>query len=291
MIKIIEVKAPTLEDAIERGLKEMGVKSREDVEIEVIAKGGLFQKAVVKMSKEQTVCEVVEDFINGTLAKMNIQSQAIAIQKDDTIYVEIEGDDASRAIGYRGEALDALQYLALTMVNNGESFFKVVVNAESYREKRTETLVNLAKKLAYKANNTGRKVVLEPMNPFERRIIHTTLQDSGLAKTESEGEEPNRHVVIYPNERRAHEQGERSERPYREGGNRPYNRDNRGGQGNRNGSRDNRGRDGRSRDDRPVGQSIKHDSIGKLLSDENLAPVEKKSTPGKFKSFGQKKGF
>lgn len=143
--------------------------------------------------------EQLEEFINGTLSRMGLVSKATAVDEDDTITVSISGEDSSVAIGYRGDTLDALQYLALTFLNeNRGNQKKVVVDCENYRAKRKETLTNLANKLAEKANRIARKIALEPMNPFERRIIHNALAESGIATTMSEGDEPNRYVVIIP---------------------------------------------------------------------------------------------
>ena len=150
------------------------------------------------MTTKSTPVELTEKFVEELLKKMNIKAEPIVTEVDGVIYVDIEGDDASLAIGYRGETLDAIQYLTLTVLNQNKQFKKVVVNTGNYREKRELTLITLANRLAEKAYRTGKKVSLEPMNPFERRIIHSALQDSAKATTTSEGEEPNRHIVIIP---------------------------------------------------------------------------------------------
>ncbi len=150
------------------------------------------------MTTKSTPVELADKFVSELLQKMNIKAEAIVTEVDGVIYVDVEGEDASHVIGYRGETLDAIQYLTLTVLNQGKQFKKVVVNTGNYREKRELTLITLANRLAEKAYRTGRKVALEPMNPFERRIIHSALQDSAKATTTSEGEDPNRHVVIIP---------------------------------------------------------------------------------------------
>jgi len=198
MNKTIEVKAQSVELAIEEGLRQLNA-TRDRVKVEVLNNGGLFQKASVSMTLIPTPVERAENFVNGILNKMGIKAEAIAHEKDDVIYVDIVGEGSGAVIGYRGEGLDAIQYLTLTVINEeSKSFKKVIVNAENYREKREQTLISLAYRLADKAYRTGKKVALEPMNPFERRIIHSALQDSYKATTASEGEEPNRHVVIVP---------------------------------------------------------------------------------------------
>ena len=161
------------------------------------------------------------------------------------------------------------QYLALILVNErGHNFIRVSINAENYREKRVETLESLANRLAYKAYRTGRKVELEPMNPFERRVIHTALQNSKFATTESEGEDMNRHIVIVPKEGGVRE-GYDNDR----GGRRPDNRRN----------DRNRGRNGERRENRTEAPAVK--SAEDTATEFNL----KKNGPPKFKSFGYTK--
>ena len=198
MEKSIETQASSVDIAVEKALVELGV-SRDKVDVEVLAKGGLFSKAKVRVTVKDTVADKMAEFINGTLERMGLTSRATVEEKDNTLYITIQGDDSGVAIGYRGEALDAFQYLALTFLNEHKcEFKKVVVDCENYREKRKETLTALAEKLAQKAVRLCRKIALEPMNPFERRIIHSALADSEIADTESEGEEPQRYIVIIP---------------------------------------------------------------------------------------------
>ena len=115
----------------------------------------------------------------------------------NTYNVELKGDDMGILIGKRGQTLDSLQYLANLAVNkNSEEYIKVKIDTEDYRKRRKETLENLAKNIAYKVKRTKRPVSLEPMNPFERRVIHSALQNDKFVTTHSEGEEPYRHVVV-----------------------------------------------------------------------------------------------
>lgn len=198
MEKFAVAKASSIDLAVEKALQELGV-SRDRVEVEVLAKGGLFQKAEVKVTVIETAATLAEDFVNGILEKMGLVSRATAVETDGTVTVTVSGEDSGTAIGYRGEALDAIQFLARTYLNQEkQSSAKVVIDCENYREKRRETLTALALRLAEKAHRTCRKVVLEPMNPFERRIIHSALLDSEIAETHSEGEDAQRHVVIVP---------------------------------------------------------------------------------------------
>lgn len=197
-METIEIKASTVEKAVEQGLAQLDI-TRENAEIEVMQEGGLFKQAVVKITKKESVSDRIIGFLNGLFEHMQLRCYAACEEKSGELSVDITGTDSGVVIGYRGEVLDAIQYLALILANQKDSeFVRVSINAENYREKREQTLDNLAKRLAYKAFKTGRSVVLEPMNPFERRIIHSALAESDYATTKSEGEDANRHVVIVP---------------------------------------------------------------------------------------------
>ena len=116
---------------------------------------------------------------------------------NNNVEVELKGNDMGILIGKRGQTLDSLQYLTNLAVNrNSEDYYKVKIDTEDYRKRRKETLENLAKNIAYKVKRTKRPVSLEPMNPFERRVIHSALQNDRFVTTHSEGEEPYRHVVV-----------------------------------------------------------------------------------------------
>lgn len=269
----IEVKASSVEKAIEEGLKELGIE-RENAEIEVLQEGGLFSKAVVTVQRKETPADIVIDFLNGLFERMNLRCYADCEVKDEEIVVNITGSDSGVIIGYRGEVLDAIQYLALILVNeSGHNFIRVSINAENYREKRIETLESLANRLAYKAYRTGRKVELEPMNPFERRVIHTALQNSKYATTESEGEDMNRHIVIVP-----------KEGGVREGYEERNGRRNDGRRNDRNRRNDSRDRRGNRNDSRQESAPVKPVE-DPTLTEFNL----KKNGPPKFKSFGYTK--
>ena len=141
----------------------------------------------------------ISEFLKTVLNKMGLNCVVDAEQADDAVALVISGDDAPVAIGYRGETLDALQYLCSLQLNGRESGFKrVTLDAEGYRAKREKTLQRLAMNLEQKVKRTGREAKLEPMNPYERRIIHTTLQNSKYVTTQSEGQGTARHVVISP---------------------------------------------------------------------------------------------
>ena len=202
----MEFTGKTVEDAILDGLKTLGVE-RENAEIKVIKEEvkGLFgilkSPAVVEVSKKLTGGERAVEFLEGIFNKMEIEAKANLVSDGDNIVINIITTSSASVIGYRGEVLDSLQSLAGAVANIGnKNYVRVVVDCENYREKREETLIGLAKKLADKAVRQGRDISLEPMNPYERRVIHSTLADSETVTTKSEGKEPNRFVVIVPNE-------------------------------------------------------------------------------------------
>lgn len=200
----IEVTAKTVDDAITEGLIKLGTTS-DKVEYEVIEKGssgflGIGSKpAVIKIRKKSTLEDVIRDFLSDVFKAMDMVVE-IVINKDEdskVIEVELRGDDMGVLIGKRGQTLDSLQYLTNLAANRqSEEYVKVKLDTEDYRKRRKETLENLAKNIAYKVKRTRRPVSLEPMNPFERRIIHSALQNDKFVCTHSEGEEPFRHVVV-----------------------------------------------------------------------------------------------
>ncbi len=278
MKKSIEVKASTIDIAVENALLELGT-TRDKVEVEVLQKGGLFSKAIVRVTEIDGAAVMAEEFVNGILEKMGLSSRATVEDKNGTLYIEIAGEDSGVAIGYRGEALDAFQYLVLTYLNQEKcDFKKVVVDSENYREKRRETLTALALRLAEKAHRTCRKIELEPMNPFERRVIHSALADSEIASTASEGEDSQRHVVIIPKgvEIKEDRKGRRDGR-----------RDNR---------RDDKRRSDRKDDDRPRRErkpreeepEVPDGNVYRYFTEQDdfVKPAAVKTGPPKFKSFG-----
>ena len=289
MEKSIETQASSVDLAVEKALVELGV-SKDKVDVEVISKGGLFSKAKVRVTVKDSIADKMAEFFNGTLSRMGLSSRASVEDKNGTLYITITGDDSGVAIGYRGEALDAFQYLALTFLNEQKcDFKKVVVDCENYREKRRETLSALALKLAQKALRLQRKIALEPMNPFERRIIHSALADSDIADTESEGEEPNRYIVIIPKgvelkDQRPLKNGEREQR--RDG--KKDRKDSR--KGDRRDSRNRKDRERKPREEEPEAPDGRVYRGYFTEQDDFVKPVVQ-SGPPKFKSFGGKKKF
>lgn len=143
--------------------------------------------------------EFLKNFLDGLFERMGITCTYKFSQKGETIQVDLKSEDSGRIIGHRGETLDSIQYLSRLAIHKTELDYRaVVVQTENYREKREQTLRALAKRLGNKVERTGSKVILEPMKPYERRIIHDTLQSNPKVTTTSEGVEPNRHVVILP---------------------------------------------------------------------------------------------
>lgn len=200
----IEVSAKTVDDAITEALVRLGTTS-DKIEYEVIEKGttgflGFARKdAVIKVRKKNDVLDNIREFLDKVFQAMGLDVQ-IEIEKDEDsniVNVELKGDEMGVLIGKRGQTLDSLQYLTNLAVNkNAENFVKVKIDTEDYRKRRRETLENLAKNIAYKVKRTKHPVSLEPMNPFERRVIHSALQNDKFVTTHSEGDEPYRHVVV-----------------------------------------------------------------------------------------------
>ena len=200
----IEFSAKTVEDALTEASISLGIPSNE-LEYEVIEKGstgflGIGSKnAVIKVRKKFSVEENVKEFLNSVFKAMKMEVEIIVKvdEVDKLIDIELKGDDMGILIGKRGQTLDSLQYLTNLAVNkHSENYYKVKVDTEDYRKRRKETLENLAKNISYKVKRTKRAVELEPMNPFERRVIHSALQNDKFVTTHSEGEEPYRHVVV-----------------------------------------------------------------------------------------------
>lgn len=200
----IEVSAKTVDDALTEALVTLGATS-DQVEYEIIEKGsngflGIGSKnAVIKIRKKQSAEGSVRDFLSQIFAAMQMEVEILVKvdEEEKMIDVELKGAEMGLLIGKRGQTLDSLQYLTNLAVNkNSENYYKVKVDTEDYRKRRKETLENLAKNIAYKVKRTKRPVSLEPMNPFERRVIHSALQNDRYVTTHSEGEEPFRHVVV-----------------------------------------------------------------------------------------------
>jgi spoIIIJ-associated protein len=204
-MKNVTIERSTVEEAIAAALEELKAEN-DEVEIEIIkepSKGffGLGSKdAKVKVTITNGPEERANKFLDILLKKMNIEADYEVNYSDNILKVDITKigeDDKGIIIGKRGKNLDEIQFLLNLMVNKGrQNYVRVIFNVEDYRAKREDTLKRLAVKMADKCRYYKRKVRLEPMNPYERRIIHSTLQDEKDIITYSEGEEPYRKVVI-----------------------------------------------------------------------------------------------
>jgi len=201
----IEKSGKTVEEAIEEALVILNC-TRDQVEVEIIEQGakgflGLGSKlAKVLVSKKNNPEKKAKEFLKEITTLMGL-SVDIECELDDEkhLNIDLKGSSLGVLIGKRGQTLDSLQYLINLVVNKGDApYVSVTLDTENYRQKRKETLENLAYNLAKKAKSTRRNVVLEPMNPYERRIIHAALQNDRHVTTYSQGEEPYRNVVISP---------------------------------------------------------------------------------------------
>ena len=200
----IEVSAKTVDDAITEACQRLVVTS-DKLEYEVIEEGssgflGIGSKpAVIKARAKSSVQDAAKDFLKDVFEAMGLVV-VVNVEYDEiekSMNIELSGDEMGVLIGKRGQTLDSLQYLVSLIVNkNVENYIRVKVDTENYRQRRKETLENLAKNISYKVKRTKRPVSLEPMNPYERRIIHSALQNDKYVTTYSEGEEPFRHVVV-----------------------------------------------------------------------------------------------
>ena len=195
----------SVEAAIDSALKDLGA-TKDQVNITVLeeAKAGIFgigaHQAKVSVELKVDDAKKAADFLDGLFDMLSVPAQTEIKENGEKIVLDVLTTSPTQIIGYRGEMLDALQTLASAAANVGsEEYKRVVLNCENYREKREETLKALALRLADKAVKYGKKFSLEPMNPFERKIIHSALTDNENVKTESQGVEPNRYIVIIPN--------------------------------------------------------------------------------------------
>ena len=203
--KTIEIKSKTKEEAVKEALKELGLEEK-DIEVNVIqnpskgflgligAKEGIYEITVIK--KEEI--EIAKEFVESMLLKSKINAKVNATQERNLIKISIEGKEAACLIGRRGETLDAVQFLTGLALNkiNKDSHMRVIVDIENYRSKREQSLIRYARKVAREVAKTRRTKKLDYMNPYERRIIHSALQNDKYVSTYSEGTDPYRRLVI-----------------------------------------------------------------------------------------------
>jgi len=203
----MEFSGKNVDEALLVALKELKV-TEDKITYEVVNEGskgllGLIgaRSAVIRVTVKEVkkdIQEEAKDFLKGVLNSMDIVAEINIKLEDEMLKVDLTGPKMGLIIGYRGETLDSLQYLTSLVINkkrDGE-YVRVILDTENYRQKREETLERLAEKTAYKVKKYGRPMKLEPMNPYERRIIHSKLQEDDKVKTYSVGDEPFRRVVI-----------------------------------------------------------------------------------------------
>jgi len=204
MIISVEATGKTEEEAISSALEELG-KERDEVSVEILerAKAGFLgigsALAHVRVSYEQSESKAdrAAAFLKGLFEHMGVEAEPEIIETEDGLRIDLVGENVGPLIGRRGETLDAIQHLTNYAVNrSGEDRVRISIDAENYREKREESLRRLAEKVAAKCLKYRRNVTLEPMNAYERHVIHTALQDVKGVTTYSTGSEPNRRVVV-----------------------------------------------------------------------------------------------
>ncbi|MCG8540985.1 MAG: protein jag [Clostridia bacterium] len=203
-MKVVEKADKTIAEAISSALIELNT-TRDRVEVEILeepSKGflGLFggKLAKVRVSVKDDPVEKATEFLEKILDCMKVPAILKTNLKGNNLYMEIVGKDVAILIGRRGQTLDSLQYLVSLVVNSGESdYIRIILDTENYRKKREQTLIKLANKLAYKVKKFKKDITLDPMNPYERRVIHSALQNNPYVGTKSQGDEPHRKVVIF----------------------------------------------------------------------------------------------
>ena len=203
-MEYIEISAKTVNDAITEACQKLGVTS-DKLEYEIIEEGSLgflgigAKPAKIKACAKTSIEDNAKKFLKEVFEAMDL-TVVVTVKYDEenrSMDIDLSGDEMGVLIGKRGQTLDSLQYLVSLVVNKeAEDYIRVKVDTEDYRQRRRETLENLAKNIAYKVKRTKRPVSLEPMNPYERRIIHSALQNDKYVTTHSEGEEPFRRVVV-----------------------------------------------------------------------------------------------
>ncbi|MDF2888537.1 MAG: single-stranded nucleic acid binding domain protein [Lacrimispora sp.] len=202
---MITVSAKTVDEAITKALIKLETTS-DKLEYEIVDKGsnGILgfigsKPAVIRARKKETLEDMAMTFLSDVFSAMDlgVSMEAAFDEGERELSINMSGNDMGILIGKRGQTLDSLQYLVSLVVNKeSEEYIRIKLDTENYRERRKETLETLAKNIAYKVKRTRRPVSLEPMNPYERRIIHSALQNDKFVVTRSDGEEPFRHVVI-----------------------------------------------------------------------------------------------
>lgn len=204
-MRSVEVSAKSVDEAIDEALRELGA-TRDQVDVEVLEEGtrgflGILgaRQARVRVTLRDIVAEKAEkarEFLAGILERMQVEADITVNTRDDMIELVLSGPNMGLLIGRRGVTLNSLQYLVNLYVNRKDDWHRIILDAEGYRARREETLRRLARRVGARVKRTGKRAVLEPMGPHERRIIHLELQDDRQLSTHSEGVDPYRRVVI-----------------------------------------------------------------------------------------------
>ncbi|WP_042147658.1 RNA-binding cell elongation regulator Jag/EloR [Paucisalibacillus sp. EB02] len=195
----------TVDEAVQSALEQLNT-SKDQVQVTIIDEGkkgilGVFgaKRAIVKVTLAKNPIQEAEKFILNVVKNMNVDVDVTTTVEDNHITFDLAGEKIALLIGKRGQTLNALQYLTHLVVNKeGNQYYTVTLDAEGYRGRRKDTLEGLALRMAEKAKRMNKKVALEPMPAYERKIIHSVLQDIDDVSTYSDGVEPHRHVVIKP---------------------------------------------------------------------------------------------
>jgi len=210
-MKVLEVEGKTPVDATKRGLAELGIRDDSSVKVEVIEEGksgifgfGVSRSAKVRIfysSNTEDVGDITKECLMNILNKMNIDAEIKDLKEGEAkVYIELESKkNSGLIIGRKGKTLEALQFILNLMINHKtRSEKKIILDIEAYRAKRERAIKKMSREIAYKVNKTGKPWTLEPMNPFERRLIHLTLQNDTRVVTRSEGQGIYRKVTVLP---------------------------------------------------------------------------------------------
>ncbi len=203
-MKQVTATGQTVDEAVKSALAQLqSTKDRAEVSIIDEGKKGIFgfgsRPAVVKVTVKLDPIEEAKKFLVDVSEKMGVKVEIEVLREGKQVQFILSGEKIALLIGKRGQTLNSLQYLTQLVINRySEQYLNVLLDAENYRARRNETLVQLAERLAHKAVRTGQKVALEPMPSYERKVIHTALMENHRIKTYSDGVEPNRHIVIAP---------------------------------------------------------------------------------------------
>ncbi|WP_099158971.1 RNA-binding cell elongation regulator Jag/EloR [Virgibacillus ndiopensis] len=201
----ITASGQTVEEAVQSALEQLNT-TRDHVKVDIIDEGkkgllGVFgsKRAVVKVILTKNQIQQAEKYLKEIVNNMQVATEVTTTVEDKHVTFDLSGEKIALVIGKRGQTLNALQYLVHLAINkDGKDFYTVTVDAEGYRVRRKETLESLAIKMADKATRLNKKVALEPMPAYERKVIHSALQDNHHVSTYSDGVEPHRHIVIKP---------------------------------------------------------------------------------------------